>query len=296
MLKIGSHMDMKAPEYLLGVVRKSIENDANAFMIYTGAPQNTVRKDVSLFHIEEAHELMRKHGIELTSMIIHAPYIINLANVENPATYELAVRVLKDEIIRTSKLGASYLVLHPGSALKAGVEAGISSIIRGLNEAVGENCPITVLLETMAGKGSEVGRSFEELAAILKGVNYPEHFGVCMDTCHLNDAGYDLRNFDNVLSEFDSIIGLSKLKVIHVNDSKNVRGAMKDRHENIGFGEIGFDILCSIVHHPLLTDVVKILETPYVDRSIAPYKKEIAMLKSRQFDSNWIELEREALK
>lgn len=296
MIKIGSHMDMKAPEYLLGVVRKSIENDANAFMIYTGAPQNTVRKPVSLFHIEEAHELMREHGIELTSMVIHAPYIINLANVENPSTYELAVRVLKDEIQRTFQLGASYLVLHPGSCLKAGAEAGIASVINGLNEAVDENCPVTILLETMAGKGSEVGRSFEELAAILKGVNYPEYFGICMDTCHLNDAGYDLRDFDSVLKEFDSIIGLSKLKVIHVNDSKNVCGAKKDRHENIGFGEIGFDVLCSIVHHPLLSDVVKILETPYVDRVIAPYKKEIAMLKSKQFDTNWIELERETLK
>lgn len=295
MLRIGSHMDMKAPNYLLGAVSQTVENGANALMIYTGAPQNTVRKDVSLFHIEEAHALMQANDIELSSLIIHAPYIINLANTEKKETYELAVRVLKEEIVRSAKLGANYLVLHPGSCLKASKEDGIASIVRGLNEVVGQDCPITILLETMAGKGSEVGSSFEELASILKGVNYPEHFGVCFDTCHTHDAGYDLTNIDDVLSNFDALIGINKIKVIHVNDSKNVRGASKDRHENIGFGEIGFETLCSIVHHQKLEHCVKILETPYVNKVYAPYKDEIAMLKERVFNPEVFSLKSEAL-
>lgn len=295
MLKIGSHMDMKAPEYLLGAVKNTIENDANALMIYTGAPQNTVRKDVSLFHIEEAHALMKENGIDQSSLIIHAPYIINLANVENPSTYELAVRVLKDEITRSAKLGASYLVLHPGSSLKSSKEEGIASIAKGLNEVVGPDCPITVLLETMAGKGSEVGSSFEELAAILSQVREPEHFGICFDTCHTHDAGYDLANFDDVLDEFDKLIGIDKIKVIHVNDSKNIRGARKDRHANIGFGEIGFDTLCTIVHHPLLDKAVKILETPYINNEFPPYKEEIAMLRNKKLNEDLLSLNRETL-
>ncbi|MBR3694221.1 MAG: deoxyribonuclease IV [Erysipelotrichales bacterium] len=287
-MKIGSHMDMKAPDYLLGAIQKTIENEATALMVYTGAPQNTVRKSVSTFHIPEAHSLMQEAGIPLENMIIHAPYIINLANTEKKETYDLAVQVLRSEIERTSQMGAKYLVLHPGSCLKATREEGIASIAKGLNEVIQKDCPVTVLLETMAGKGSEIGREFQELAKIISLVNYPEHIGICMDTCHMHDAGYDMHDFDGVLEEFEKYISLDRVKVIHVNDSKNVQGAHKDRHANIGNGEIGFEALCKIVHHERLQEVVKILETPYIN-DLAPYKAEIAMLRQKEYHPEWLE-------
>ena len=289
MLKIGSHMDLKAPDYLLAAVKKTIENGANALMVYTGAPQNTIRKDVNLFKLEEAHKLMNESEIEASSLIIHAPYIINLGNCEKEETYELAVRVLTDELQRTKKMGAKYLVLHPGSALKATHEESIARIIKGLNLAMKDNDSVTILLETMAGKGSEIGSSFEEIKAIIDGVEDKEHIGVCLDTCHIHDAGYDLNDFDNVLAEFNSLLPLDLIKVVHVNDSKNLRGAHKDRHENIGYGEIGFDNLLNIIYHPLLTNAVKILETPYVNKEIAPYKTEIEMIKNKEFKDLWAE-------
>lgn len=281
-------MDMKAPEYLLGAIQKTIENNATALMVYTGAPQNTVRKSISTFNIPQAHALMQEAGLSLDNMIIHAPYIINLANTEKKETYELAVQVLKSEIDRTFKMGGKYLVLHPGSCLKATREEGITSIAKGLNEVIEKDCPVTVLLETMAGKGSEIGREFKELADIISLVNYPEHIGICMDTCHMHDAGYDLHDFDSVLEEFEKYIRFDRLKVIHVNDSKNIQGAHKDRHTNIGNGEIGFDTLCKIVHHERLQDVVKILETPYINDK-APYKAEIEMLRQKQYHPEWLE-------
>jgi len=286
MLKIGSHMDMKAPDYLLGAIQKTIENEATALMVYTGAPQNTVRKSVSTFHIPEAHSLMQEAGIPLENMIIHAPYIINLANTEKKETYDLAVQVLRSEIERTSQMGAKYLVLHPGSCLKATREDGIASITKGLNEVIQKDCPVTVLLETMAGKGSEIGREFQELAKIISLVNYPEHIGICMDTCHMHDAGYAVAtDFDSVLTSFDKRLGLSQIAALHINDSKNPCGARKDRHANIGEGYIGYEALRGIVHHPALINIPKILETPYKPhpddpkKSVAPYKEEIAWLR-----------------
>lgn len=280
---IGSHVSMSAPDYLLGAVKEAISYGANALMIYTGPPQNTRRKPISDMKVKEAHELMDQYGIAKQSMIIHAPYIINLANCVKPETYELAVSFLTQEIERVKELAASYLVLHPGSHVQAGEDAGLNKIVCGLNEAMQNMGNVSIALETMSGKGSELGYRFEQLRYIIDHVNYPEAIKVCLDTCHIHDAGYDLAHFDEVLKAFDQIIGLDRLACLHVNDSKNIQGAKKDRHANIGFGEIGYEKLYNIVHHPLLEHVVKILETPYIEDH-APYQQEIAMLKSGQFD------------
>lgn len=290
MLKIGSHMDLKAPDYLLGAVKKTIENNANALMVYTGAPQNTIRKDVSLFKIDEAHALMDENHIDSNSLIIHAPYIINLGNCEKQETFDLAVRVLKDELQRVKKMGAKYLVLHPGSALKASHEESIAKIISGLNIAMKDNDGVIILLETMSGKGSEIGSSFEEIKAIIDGVEDKEHIAVCMDTCHINDAGYDLNDFDDVLCQFEALLPIELIKVVHINDSKNVRGARKDRHENIGYGTIGFDNLLHVIYHEKLENAVKILETPYINGEIAPYKAEIEMIRNKKYENIWLDI------
>lgn len=280
---IGSHVSMSAPDYLLGAVKEAVSYEANALMIYTGPPQNTRRKPISEMKVKEAHELMQQYGISKQSMIVHAPYIINLANCLKPETYELAVEFLTKEIERVKELEASYLVLHPGSHVKAGEEAGLEKIICGLDEAMQNMGNVSIALETMSGKGSELGYRFEQLRYIIDHVKHSEALSVCLDTCHIHDAGYDITHFDEVLQEFDRIIGLDRLACIHVNDSKNIQGAKKDRHANIGFGEIGYQTLHYIVHHPQLENVVKILETPYIEDN-PPYQQEIAMLKSGSFD------------
>lgn len=206
---------------------------------------------------------MKENGID--NIVVHAPYIINIGNTTNPATFELGVEFLTSEIQRTHALGARQIVLHPGAHVGAGAETGIKQIISGLNEVLRPDQEVQIALETMAGKGSECGRSFEEIAMIIDGVTHNEKLSVCFDTCHVHDAGYDIVNdFDGVLNEFDKTVGIDRIKVLHVNDSKNSCGAKKDRHENIGFGHIGFDALNYIVHHPAFVDVPKILETPYV--------------------------------
>lgn len=275
---IGSHVSMSAPDYLLGSVKDALTYDANALMVYTGAPQNTIRKSVASLKVEEAKELLKSNNIPFDRMVIHAPYIINLANTIRPETYDLAVSFLRQEIDRVTEIGATYLVLHPGSYVGATLEEGIASIIQGLNEVVKEDDDIIICLETMAGKGSEVGYCFEQIKLILDGVRYPNKYGVCLDTCHIHDAGYDVLNIDSVLEEFDRIIGLDKLYVVHLNDSKNIKGAKKDRHANLGQGEIGFEGLYQIAHHPLLEDKIMILETPWIDDQ-PPYKEEIMMLR-----------------
>lgn len=284
-MKIGSHVSMSAPDFVLGSVKEAISYGANAFMLYSGAPQNTRRQPLEKLKIKEAQQLMKQHNIPLENMIVHAPYIINLANTIKPETYEIAVSFLKEEIKRTQALGAKYIVLHPGSHVNAGEEAGLASIIKGLNEAMDDMQDTYIALETMAGKGSELGTSFEQIKYIKDNVNKPKHIKVCLDTCHINDAGYDVHDFDAVLEQFDKIIGLEHLVCIHLNDSKNIQGARKDRHANLGFGEIGFDTLAYIAHHEKLKDVVKILETPYVDGN-APYQYEIEMLLNKAFDEN----------
>ena len=250
-------------------------------MLYTGAPQNTRRKDISNLNIDAGWEYAHEHGID--EIVVHAPYIINLANTVKPETYELAVEFLEKEIARTAAMRSRILVLHPGSHVNAGAEAGIAQIIKGLNTVLEKNDDdVFIALETMAGKGSELGKTFEEINYLISHCDYPEKLGVCLDTCHIHDAGYDLSNFDAILDEFDRIIGLDRLLVVHLNDSKNVQGAHKDRHANLGLGEIGFDILNGIAHNERIKDVPKILETPYIDGK-APYKEEIDMLKNQEF-------------
>lgn len=282
-MKLGSHVSMSAPDYLLGAVKEALSYEANAFMIYTGPPQNTKRKDIKDMLVEEAHALMKEHGIEKESIIVHAPYIINLANCAKKETFELAVEFLTKEIERVKGIGANILVLHPGSHVGAGEEAGLEKIVSGLDEAMTQMGNVQIAIETMSGKGSELGYQFEHIRYIIDHVKQPDHIKVCLDTCHIHDAGYDVHEFDQVLATFDEIIGLDRLVCVHVNDSKNVQGAKKDRHANLGFGEIGFDALCHIVHHPKLVDIVKILETPYVEDH-PPYGHEIAMLKAGKFD------------
>ncbi|WP_445490386.1 deoxyribonuclease IV [Niallia sp. 03133] len=292
MLKIGSHVSMSGKKMLLAASEEAISYGANTFMIYTGAPQNTRRKKIEELNIEAGHRHMEEHGI--TDIIVHAPYIINIANTTNPATYELGVNFLRSEIERTESLGAKQIVLHPGAHVGAGTEIGIKRIVEGLNEVLTGKENLQIALETMAGKGSECGKTFEELAMIMDGVIYNDKLSVCFDTCHTHDAGYNIvEDFDGVLDEFDRVIGIEKLKVLHINDSKNAQGMRKDRHENIGHGHIGFDALKKIVHHPQLIDIVKILETPYVGEDKknkkAPYKHEIEMLKSQEFNSNLLD-------
>lgn len=284
MLKIGSHVSMSGKEMLLGSVKEAVSYGANTFMFYTGAPQNTARKPVSQLRVEEAKEYMKEHHISIDDVVVHAPYIINLANTVKPETYELAVRFLKEEIARCEEIGVSRLVLHPGSHVKAGDEAGLKQIVKGLNEVLREDQKVHIALETMAGKGSEMGRTFDQIQYMIENTKHSSLLGVCLDTCHIHDAGYDLTNFDDILEEFNQKIGLDRLLVVHVNDSKNERGAHKDRHENIGYGYIGFETLNQIVHHPKLKDVPKILETPYIDGK-APYREEIEMFMHQTFNS-----------
>lgn len=287
-MKIGSHVSMSAPDYVLGAVKEALSYDANALMLYTGAPQNTRRKAMSELKVEEALQLMENNAIEKSSLIVHAPYIINLANCTKPETFDLGVEFLTKEIDRVKALQATILVLHPGSHVQAEEDVGLQRIVEGLDLALANADHVTVAIETMAGKGSEIGYHFDHIRYLIDHCKFAEHLGVCMDTCHLHDAGFDLTDFDRILDEFDQKIGLSRLSCIHVNDSKNIRGARKDRHANIGFGEIGFEALHKIVHNPRVEHVVKILETPYVEGH-APYKYEIAMLKSGQFDEQLLD-------
>lgn len=287
-MKLGSHVGMSGKEMLLGSAKEAVSYGADTFMFYTGAPQNTRRKSISELNIDAAWDYLSQHQIE--EIIVHAPYIINLGNSVKPETFELAVQFLQLEIERTAACKSQTLILHPGSHVGAGTEAGIAQIIKGLNEVLTADTPCNIALETMAGKGSEIGRSFEELAQIYDGVIHSDKLRVCFDTCHTSDSGYDIiHDFDGVIEKFDRLIGKDQIAVFHVNDSKNPSGAAKDRHANIGFGEIGFDTLSYIVHHPDFTDVPKILETPYIPsptkekKSYAPYKYEMEMLRRQTF-------------
>ena len=288
-MKIGSHVGMSGKEMLLGSAKEAVSYGANTFMFYTGAPQNTRRKDISELNIDPAWNYMKTHGIE--EILVHAPYIINLGNSVKPETFELAVEFLAKELERTIACRSHVLILHPGAHVGAGTETGTARIIQGLNEVLTADTDCCIALETMAGKGSEIGRSFEELARIYDGVKYNDKLRICFDTCHTNDSGYDIINhFDDVIADFDRLIGKEQIAVFHINDSKNPLGAAKDRHANIGFGKIGFDALSYIVHHKDFEHVPKILETPYIPdpenkkKSYAPYKYEIEMLKTRRFD------------
>lgn len=291
MLKLGCHVGMSGKEMMLGSVKDAIRVGANTFMLYTGAPQNTKRKNLSELRIEEASKLMQKKGI--SEFVVHAPYIINLANTIKPETFEIAVEFLELELARAEAMGSNTLVLHPGSHVGEGVETGVKQIARGINAVLKPDTKVNIALETMAGKGSEIGRSFEELAMIYDKVVYNNKLRICFDTCHTSDAGYDIiHDFDGVMEQFDKRIGKDQIAVFHMNDSKNVPGAGKDRHENFGFGEIGFDPLIYIMNHKDFMEVPKILETPYIKdpvnpkKSYEPYKYEIAMIRSGVFDAD----------
>lgn len=285
---LGSHVGMSGKEMMLGSVKEALSYQADTFMLYTGAPQNTRRKEISELRIEDGLSLMKERGIK--DFIVHAPYIINLANTVNPDTYQLALEFLRKELERTEAMGSHTLVLHPGSHVGEGADIGIASIVKGLNEVLTKDTPVNIALETMAGKGSEVGRSFEELSRIFEGVNYSDKLRICFDTCHLNDAGYTVKDdFDALMDEFHRFFPTETIACIHLNDSLNPLGAAKDRHANIGFGTIGFDALCKIAHREEFSDIPMILETPYCqiagsEERLAPYALEIAMLRKGVFD------------
>ncbi len=294
MVLLGSHVSMKGKDMLLGAAKDAVQYGGSTFMIYTGAPQNTRRKAIEDMNIEAGQAFMKENAINVSDIVVHAPYIINLGNTIKKENYAFAVEFMKDEIRRAEALGATQMTMHPGAHVGAGPEAAIDQIAQGLNEILHKDQTLQIALETMAGKGTEIGRSFEELAQIIEKVELKDKVSVTMDTCHIHDGGYKVRDdFEGVLDEFDRIIGLDKLKVIHVNDSKNVQGAAKDRHANIGFGEIGFDALSQVVHHPKLAHLPKILETPFVGEDKKnkkpPYKHEIIMLKEKQFNPDLYE-------
>jgi len=280
MLIIGSHVGFNKSSQLLGSLEEALRYGSNTFMFYTGAPQNTARYpiDDSLTYL--ALEKMKENNIDYSKVIVHAPYIVNLANRLDNDKFNFAVNFLIQEVERCDTLGIMNLVLHPGSHVGQGVEEGIRNIVNGLNLVLDKG-NVTILLETMSGKGTEIGRNFDEIKKIIDGVNDKNKIGVCMDTCHLHDSGYDVSDFDKILDEFDEKIGLKYLKCIHINDSKNIRGAKKDRHENIGYGEIGFDNLIKIIYNERIHDIPKILETPYINEK-APYKEEIEMIRNKK--------------
>ena len=293
MLVIGSHVSFRKDDQLLGSLNEALSYGANTFMFYTGAPQNTNRYPINSSKTKEALKIMNKIGIDYSKVIVHAPYIINLANGEGDK-YDFSIRFLKEEVKRCEELGIKFLVLHPGSHVGLGLDEGINNIIYALNKILTDTT-VTILLETMAGKGTEIGSKFEEIKRIIDGVENKQNIGVCLDTCHLHDSGYDLTNFDQLLEEFDKKIGLSYIKCVHINDSKNIYMSHKDRHANFGMGEIGFDNLLNIIYHKKLESIPKILETPYVDKIYPPYKEEIKMIKNKKFNTNLIEDIKKAL-
>ena len=296
-LIIGSHVSYKNSSQLLGSVKEALSYNANTFMFYTGAPQNTNRGVIEDALTMEAYNLMKDNNIDLEKVIVHAPYIVNLANFNN---FDFSVSFLINEVERCNTLGIKYLVLHPGSVVNCSREEAINNISKGLNLILDNDYNVTILLETMAGKGNEIGKSFEEIKAIIDRIKYQNKIGVCIDTCHLNDAGYDLNKFDEVLDLFDKLIGIDKIGCIHVNDSKNVMGSHKDRHENIGFGTIGFDTLINIIYNDRLKGIPRILETPYVSKDdnskekiYPPYKYEIEMIRNKKINNDLIKNIRE---
>lgn len=289
MLIIGSNVKFTKNTQLLGSLEEALSYGANTFMFYTGAPQNTARSAINDELTHEALEIMQEKGVDYSKVIVHAPYIINLCNEDK---FDFSVNFLTEELKRCNQLGVKYMVLHPGSHVGLGLDKGISNIIKGLNLCLSNSKSfnnVTILLETMAGKGTEIGSKLEEIKKIIDGIADKNHVGVCLDTCHLNDSGYDLSDFDNFLNNFDSLIGLEKIGCIHVNDSKNAIASHKDRHENIGYGSLGFDILLNILYNKRLENIPKILETPYVEQTYSPYKYEIEMIKNKKFDSDLIE-------
>lgn len=291
-LIIGSHVGFTSNKQLLGSVEEALSYGANTFMFYTGAPQNTKRSPIKDELTYKAYELMKANNIDLEKVIIHAPYIVNLGNLEN---FDFSVSFLKEEVYRASLLGIKYVVLHPGASVQYKKEESLKSIIDGLNLILDNNLNVTICLETMAGKGTEIGSSMEDIKMIISGVKFKNKIGVCLDTCHLSDSGVDISKFDEYLDLFEQEIGISYIKCIHINDSKNELGSHKDRHENLGYGDLGFDNLIKVIYNERLKNIPKILETPYVtkddnskEKIYPPYKYEIKMISNKIFDESLI--------
>ena len=282
MLVLGTHMS------IAGGLNKTAQNvvkmNANTMQIFSRNPRGSNFKNPSEKEVEEFQKIRKEH--HFGPILAHAPYTMNLASAK-PEVYEFACDVIREDIQRMDNLGIENIVFHPGSHTGIGTEAGIKNIIRGLNQAITESQNIMVLLETMSGKGTEIGVRFEELKTIRDGVNHPEKVGICLDTCHVFSAGYDIVNhLEEVLDELDENIGLSYLRAIHLNDSMMPFGSKKDRHATIGDGEIGLEALMKVITNPRLAGIPFYLETPLDD---AGHKKEIQMikeyLKSQGFDT-----------
>ena len=286
-LIIGSHVSFNNKEQLLGSVKEALSYNANTFMIYTGSTQSTSRSELRDECTYEAYKLMLENNIDSNNIIVHAPYIINLANRKDEDKYIFYCDFLANELDRCKKLGLNKIVLHPGSATTCTKEDAIKNIIDGINYVYNKTTDTMILLEFMAGKGTEVGTSIDELKRIIEGINDNDRIGVCLDTCHMNDSGVDISKFDEFLDEFDNKIGISKIKCVHVNDSLNDLGSHKDRHANIGYGTIGFNNILNVVYNKKLNNIPFILETPYVNRntndSYAPYKYEIESIRNKEF-------------
>ena len=292
MIIIGSHVSFGKTQ-LLGATQEAISYGSNTFMFYTGAPTNTIRKDIENNYTNDAIKLMKENNIDINNVVCHAPYIVNLGNASDPDKYNFSKEFIKKELQRCDEMGITKMVLHPGNAIGITPEEGIKNIANALNDILDGTTKCLILLETMAGKGTECGRTTEELASIINQVNNKEQLGVCIDTCHLNDGGYNIANFDKYLDEFDSLIGIDKIKCIHINDSKNEQGSHKDRHANFGLGTLGFETLINVIYNERLKTIPKILETPYIgdtddskERLYPPYKYEIEMVRNKKFNPN----------
>ncbi len=281
MLIIGSHVSFKKDTQLLGSLKEALSYKENTFMFYTGAPQNTNRLPINDNLTKEALIMMEENNIDKNNIIVHAPYIVNLANSDK---LDYSISFLIEECKRCESLSMNKLVLHPGSHVGLGVNVGINNIIYGLNKILA-NTNVIILLETMAGKGTEIGSNFNELKQIIDNIEYKDKIGICLDTCHLSDSGYDLSSFDNILNELDRLDLFKYIKCIHINDSKNSINSKKDRHENIGFGYIGFNNLINIIYNKRIENIPKILETPYINE-YPPYKFEIDMIRNKKFNEN----------
>ena len=295
MLIIGSHVSF-GKEQILGALKEALSYEENTFMFYTGAPTNTIRKDIDINLVEEANKLMKENDIDINNVICHAPYIVNLGNKSDLDKWKFSIDFIRGELSRCDKMGITKMVLHPGNAIGITPEEGINNIIEAVNTILDGSTKCKILFETMAGKGTECGRTTDEIASLINGVEKKDQIGVCLDTCHLFDGGYDLTKFDEYLDEFDTKVGLKYIECIHINDSKNEIGSHKDRHENIGLGTIGFDTLIKIIYDERFKDIPKILETPYVtenyeskEKIYPPYKYEIAMIRNKQFDNNLLD-------
>ena len=272
MLNIGCHLSVSGGFYNMGVEALSI--NANTFQFFTRNPRGGKAKDIDKEDVQKLLELMKENNF--SKILAHAPYTLNGCS-KDEKTREFAINTMADDLKRMEYLPNNLYNFHPGSHVKQGVETGIDYIVEMLNTVLKEEQTTTVLLETMAGKGTEIGRSFEEIAEIISKVKLNNHLGVCLDTCHVYDAGYDIvNNLDNVLEEFDKVIGLDRLKAIHLNDSKNPFNSHKDRHEKIGEGSIGIEAMERIINHPKLRNLPFFLETP---NELDGYKHEIEMLR-----------------